>query len=268
MVLSSGGVAGIAHLGILERLEQARIRIHVLIGSSAGALVAAYYAALGDPLPRLIEDAAATTPLRLGAMALHLWGLKVPDGAARAHCLHLTARLAALDDVTFDTLRGPVGALGVLAFDWKSMGPLFACTGSAETGCLSVGHVVRGSASVPLIFPPKRLELAGRQCWLSDGGLVRSLPLEWAFAPPLSATHALAVQLPTFRAGIDRWLPARRRFVAENAHRVLAVTPRVRKLRNALRGRSGLEEIFRAGREALDEASLEALRRWQEQPPR
>jgi predicted acylesterase/phospholipase RssA len=268
VVLSSGGIAGIAHLGILERLEQARIRIHVLIGSSAGALVAGYYAALGDPLPRLIEDAAATTPLRLGAMALHLWGLPVPAGTARDHCLHLTARLAALDQVKFDSLRGPVGALGVLAFDWRRMGPLFACTGSPQTGSISVGHVVRGSASVPLIFPPKRLEIDGRQRWLSDGGLVRSLPIEWAFSPPLAATHALAVQLPTFRAGIDRRLPARRRFLAENGDRVLVVTPRVRKLRNALRGRRGLEEIFRAGREALDETCLETLRRWQEQPPR
>lgn len=104
--------------------------------------------------------------------------------------------------------------------------------------------------------------------WLSDGGLVRSLPIEWAFCPPLAATHALAVQLPTFRAGIDRRLPARRRFLAGNGHRLLVVTPRVRKLRNALRGRRGLEEIFRAGREALDETCLETLRLWQEQPPR
>jgi predicted acylesterase/phospholipase RssA len=239
----------------------------VMVGVSAGALVSAYYAALGDPLPRLIEDAAATTPLRLGAMALHLWGLPVPGRAARDHCAHLAGRLAALDAVSFDRLRGSVAGLGVLAFDWASLGPLFACTGSAETGHLSVGHVVRGSASVPVLFPPKRVEIAGRRRWLSDGGLVCSLPLAWAFAPPLSATHALAVQLPSLRHRLGGGRPSGRRLLARHAGRVLVVTPRVRLLRNALRGRRGLEEIFRAGREALDETSLKRLRCWQEQPP-
>jgi NTE family protein len=262
VVLSTGGVGGIAHLGVLKRLEEAGIRIDILVGASAGALVGAYYAALGDPLGALIEDAAATTPARLIAMALHLWGFPVPSRGALEHCEHLSRRLLELDGVRFDELRGPVGALGVLAFDWRRLAGFFACTGSRGTGHLSVGHVVRGSASVPGLFPPKRLESRGGAHLLSDGGLVRSLPLEWAFAPPLSATHVLAVQLPTLRRHIDRLLPARRRVLEKQRGRILEVVPRVRWLPDALAGRRGLERVYREGYEALDDAALETLRRW------
>jgi predicted acylesterase/phospholipase RssA len=266
VVLSSGGVGGIAHLGVLERLQQAGIRIDILIGSSAGALVAGYYAALGDPLPRLIEDAAETTPARLAAFALHIQGLPVPGRATGDHCRHLAARLAALDAVPFDALRGPVAALGVLAFDWTRFAPFFACTGCPRTGGLSVGRVVRGSASVPVLFPPVRLQTPGGRRWLSDGGLVRSLPLEWAFEPPLSATHALGVQLPTLRRHVDRRLPARRRLLRERRERILIVSLLLRVWRHALRGRSGLESLLEIGRRSIGEETLATLRRWRESP--
>ncbi len=267
VVLSSGGVGGIAHLGVLERLREAGIRIDVLLGSSAGALVAGYYAALGDPLARLVEDAAATTPARLAAFALYIQGLPVPGEGARAHCRHLHERLAALDQATFDALRGPVRALGILAFDWTRARAFFACTGCPRTGRLSVGRVVRGSASVPVLFPPVRLETADGKRWLSDGGLVRSLPLEWAFAPPLSATHALGVQLPTLRRHIDRRLPARRRLLRERAGRILVIEPSLSLARGLLGGRRGLEASYEAGRRALDARAVETLRAWQADPP-
>lgn len=267
VVLSTGGVGGIAHLGVLSRLQEAGIRIDVLAGASAGALVAAYYAALGDPLQVLIEDAARTTLTRLVAFALHLRRLPVFGAGTLEHCRRLRARLEALDGVAFDALRGPVGGLGVLAFDWTRLAAFFACTGSIETGRLSVGRVVRGSASIPVIFPPVLVRDARRTRLLSDGGLIRSLPLEWIFAPPLSATHALAVQLPTLRRRIDALLPARRRFLRDHGDRILMVAPRLALLRHAFRGRRGLEEMFHLGREALDGDLIARLRRWQEAPP-
>ena len=263
VVLSTGGVGGIAHLGVLSRLHEEGVRIDALVGASAGALVAAYYAALGDPLDVLIEDAARTSLGRLAAFALHLRRLPVPGQETRAHCVRLQARLQALDQVPFDRLRGPVPSLGVLAFDWRRLGAFFACTGSPETGALSVGRVVRGSASIPIVFPPVRVDDGRVTRFMSDGGLVRSLPLEWAFAPPLSATHALGVQLPTLRRRLDALLPARRRFLRDHGSRLLVVEPRINMGRNAFRGRRGLEEVFRAGSDAIDERALSHLRRWQ-----
>ena len=267
VVLSTGGVGGIAHLGVLSRLAEAGIRIDVLVGASAGALVASYYAALGDPLPVLVEDAARTTLGRLVAFALHLRRLPVPAGEVREHCLRLEKRLRELDGVPFGSLRGPVPALGVLAFDWRRLGAFFACTGSPAGDSLSVGRVVRGSASIPIFFPPVLVKDGGRTHLLSDGGLVRSLPVEWAFRPPLSATHALGVQLPTLRRHIDAVLPGRRRFLAVNGGRIVVVAPRIGLRRNAFRGRRGLDEVFRSGEEAIDEGTIDTLRRWQDEPP-
>jgi predicted acylesterase/phospholipase RssA len=267
VVLSTGGVGGIAHLGALSRLVEAGIGIDALVGASAGALVAAYYAALGDPLPVLIEDAARTSLGRLLAFALHLRHLSVGGEETRQHCRRLNDRLAALDEVTFDRLRGPVPRLGVLAFDWRRGGAFFGCTGGETTGTHSVGRVVRGSASIPIVFPPVLVRQGSTTHLLSDGGLVRSLPLEWALAAPLSATHALGVQLPTLRRRLDALLPARRRFLEENRGRLLVVTPRIALLRNAFRGRQGLEAVYEAGRAAIDDGVLARLRRWQEHPP-
>lgn len=49
IVLSGGGARGIAHLGVLEALEESGIRIDAMAGTSAGAIAAALYAAGNRP---------------------------------------------------------------------------------------------------------------------------------------------------------------------------------------------------------------------------
>lgn len=44
LVLGVGGVRGYAHLGVLQALEEAHIPVDVIVGSSAGSIVAALYA--------------------------------------------------------------------------------------------------------------------------------------------------------------------------------------------------------------------------------
>ncbi|MFM7474143.1 MAG: patatin-like phospholipase family protein, partial [Crocinitomicaceae bacterium] len=44
LVLSGGGAAGIAHIGVLKALEEHNIPIHYITGTSAGSLVGALYA--------------------------------------------------------------------------------------------------------------------------------------------------------------------------------------------------------------------------------
>ena len=44
LVLGAGGARGYAHLGVLQALEEAHIPVDVVIGSSAGSIVAALYA--------------------------------------------------------------------------------------------------------------------------------------------------------------------------------------------------------------------------------
>jgi NTE family protein len=44
LVLGSGGARGMAHIGVLEELEEAQIKIDLIVGCSAGSLIGALYA--------------------------------------------------------------------------------------------------------------------------------------------------------------------------------------------------------------------------------
>ena len=49
MALAGGGARGIAHIGVLKHLHEQQVTIDALSGTSAGAIVAAMYAARPDP---------------------------------------------------------------------------------------------------------------------------------------------------------------------------------------------------------------------------
>ncbi len=50
LALSGGGARGIAHLGILQAMEERKIKINIISGTSAGALAGAFYADGFHPL--------------------------------------------------------------------------------------------------------------------------------------------------------------------------------------------------------------------------
>ncbi|MEM7109257.1 MAG: patatin-like phospholipase family protein, partial [Bacteroidota bacterium] len=54
VVLSGGGVRGVAHLGILKALEEAEIKIHTIAGTSAGSIIALFYCS-GFTVERILE---------------------------------------------------------------------------------------------------------------------------------------------------------------------------------------------------------------------
>ncbi len=49
LTLSGGGLRAIGHLGVMKALEQHHIKPSILSGTSAGAIVAAFYAAGHSP---------------------------------------------------------------------------------------------------------------------------------------------------------------------------------------------------------------------------
>jgi NTE family protein len=49
LVLSGGGARGFAHLGVIKALEEVDIIPSIISGTSAGAIVAAFYAAGYNP---------------------------------------------------------------------------------------------------------------------------------------------------------------------------------------------------------------------------
>ena len=63
MVLSGGGATGVAHVGVLKALEERKIPIDFIIGTSAGALVASMYSS--GYSPKEIEEYVLSEPFQL-----------------------------------------------------------------------------------------------------------------------------------------------------------------------------------------------------------
>ncbi|HSW35948.1 MAG TPA: patatin-like phospholipase family protein [Candidatus Limnocylindrales bacterium] len=151
----SGGIArGIAHLGVLQYLEERGIKPAILAGTSAGSLVGALYCS-GIPLPRIKEIVASFSWKKL-------FKLSVPRKGLIRSSLLLDMIEAHLGQITFDELKIP---LVVNAADLLS----------GEEVVMNEGLValaVEASCAIPGIFTPVR---RGSQL-LVDGGLLDNVP--------------------------------------------------------------------------------------------
>ena len=191
LVLSGGGLRGASHLGVLQELTAQRIPIDVIVGASAGAVVAAYYAAVGLTLDELIADAEQFRGRHLLAHSLNvrLHGRRSARLTRRSGVI--PERLAQLEHATFDRLHHGVRALGVVCHDLISRRPCYFATG-ADRG-VRLGDVVRASASIPFLLPSIDLTCPdnGVALRLTDGGMSDGLPVAFAQQPPLGATHLI-----------------------------------------------------------------------------
>jgi NTE family protein len=152
-----GGVAyGMAQIGILRALTKAGIKADCVTGSSAGAILAAAYAA-GLSLDQ-IEDFGVHTGWN------ELYGFGVPRvGLVSSLALedYVRRHIGTLD---FKELKIP---LGVVATDICSGEEVIFTKGSVD-------KAVRASCTIPGVYQP--VDYSGRQ--LVDGGLVENVPVE------------------------------------------------------------------------------------------
>jgi NTE family protein len=189
VVLSAGGVRGAAHLGVLRQLVHHRIRIDAIVGASAGAVVAAYYAAVGLDLDELIRDAEVFRGRHLVAHSLNVQlGLRF-ERFLTAYCGVIPDRLRQLDEARFDRLHHGIQRLGIVCHDITSAQPVYFSTG-CDHG-VSVGDAVRASASIPYLFPPLPVAYEGRTWQLTDGGISDPLPLTFARSAAVGATYVI-----------------------------------------------------------------------------
>lgn len=206
LVLSGGGALGLAHVGVLRVLEELRVPIDVVAGTSMGSIVGASYASGMSPgeMARRLEatrwdDVFRDTPprteqsvLRKQLDALGLWGFELgvsrglpflPKGAIAGQQLLRTLR---------SFVREPPGG----DFDRLAV-PFRAVATNIETGEMVVlsrgdlARAMRASMSVPGVIAPE--EIGGQM--LLDGGLVRNLPVDVARA--MGADIVIAVNLGT-----------------------------------------------------------------------
>jgi NTE family protein len=207
LALSGGGARGIAHIGVLQVLEEMRIPVDIVTGTSIGALVGGMYAAgmspseleaivtgidwpaaFTDKPPRATrsfrrkqDDLGFLTSLRLG---MRDGGLALPLGIIQGQELELLMRrlLDRVRDVRdFDDLRIPFRAV---ATDIVTGEAVVMGNGDLVTA-------LRASMSIPGAFEP--VERDGRL--LVDGMLVNNLPIAQAIA--MGADVVIAVDVGT-----------------------------------------------------------------------
>jgi len=173
LALGGGVVLGAAHVGVLQVLAERDIRPTLVVGTSAGAIVGAGYAAGLDPyaLEELVLKA------DWGAFGSFSFrpGLGILDTGALRRNVDEILGVAA----TIEGLRLPFAAV---ATDMGTRESVLLDHGSlADALCASV--------SIPGLFRPTRIN--GRV--LIDGGVMQNLPLEAAF--DMGAEHVIGVRL-------------------------------------------------------------------------
>ncbi|MCP3978306.1 MAG: BamA/TamA family outer membrane protein [bacterium] len=192
LVLSGGGARAAAHVGVLRVLEEARVPVVAVVGTSMGSIVGGLYAAgMGpdDLEAALIETdwiaAFTDRPPRderyyrrkeddaqfLVRYKLHFREGKpqLPMGLLQAQTLENLLKYYEVswsDVSSFDELPIPFRAV---ATDLQTGQPVVLDGGSLATA-------MRASMSVPGVFPPVRYE----DRLLVDGGVAANLPVEVA----------------------------------------------------------------------------------------
>jgi len=175
LALGAGAARGFAHVGVIKALESQGIRPDVVVGSSAGSLIAALLAsgATGNEINRLA--------LNLDEATLADWGLPFAGrfgGLIRGDALQNMVNRE-VQNKTIEQMRIP---LGIVATDLQSgKGILFR---SGNTGL-----AVRASCSVPGVFQPA--VISGKE--YVDGGLVAPVPV--SYARQMGATLVIAVNI-------------------------------------------------------------------------
>ena len=171
LALGGGAARGFAHIGVIQVLEENGIKADLVVGTSAGSLVAALYAS-------------GRTGLDMGTLAQTMDEGAITDwafptrGLIRGEALarYVTEQTRGL---SIEQMKIP---LGIVATDLDSgAGVLFR---RGDTGV-----AVRASSAVPAVFQPVMI---GTREYV-DGGLVSPVPVR--YARQMGADLVLAVDI-------------------------------------------------------------------------
>jgi NTE family protein len=181
LALSSGGARGLAHVGVLQVLEENDIEVHAIAGSSMGSYIGALWAAGFSG--RELEELAAEMHDRK-----QLWRLAdpvIPPMRGLFRGLKAKAHLErSIGDLRFEDLER---RLLIVTVDIDTKERLVLRRGK-------ISDAVHASCAMPGIIAPVMFE--GRRC--VDGGVVDPLPVGalWKFG---EVDRVIAVSvLPSF----------------------------------------------------------------------
>lgn len=175
LALGGGAARGFAHVGVIKILEAHGIKPDLVVGTSAGSLVGALYAAgnTGFDLHKLAleMDEAAISDWSVSFFARSAGMLK---GEAIQHYVNSSVSNRPIEKL-------PV-RFGAVATDLNSGMPVLFQRGN-------VGQAVRASSAVPGVFQAVKI---GERSYV-DGGLVSPVPAR--FAREMGADFVIAVDI-------------------------------------------------------------------------
>jgi NTE family protein len=158
LALGGGAARGFAHIGVIQVLEENGIKPDLVVGTSAGSLVAALYAS-GKGGAELQTLADVMDETAFADWSFPGRGLLRGEALAKFVREHTAGR-------QIEQMRVP---LGIVATDLDSGQPILFQRGDP-------GVAVRASSAVPAVFQPVRI---GTREYV-DGGLVSPVPVRFA----------------------------------------------------------------------------------------
>ena len=173
LALGGGAARGFAHVGVIEVLEEAGIKPQLIVGTSAGSVVAAFYAS-GKTSAQLQRISEVMDESMLTDWTVPLVSRGVMRGDALTKYIDQQLSIKKIEDMKIP--------LGVVATDLHSGLAILFQRGDVATA-------VRASSSVPAVFPPVKI---GEREYV-DGGLVSPVPVR--FARQMGADVVLAVDI-------------------------------------------------------------------------
>ncbi len=160
LALGGGAARGFAHIGVIQVLEEAGIRPNLVVGTSAGSVVAALYAS-GKNGAQLQQVADTMEEAAFTDWTLPIFSRGMLRGAALARYVSAQVNGRLIENMALP--------LGIVATDLNSGQGMLFQRGDTATA-------VRASSAVPALFQPVRI--AGRD--YVDGGLVSPVPVRYA----------------------------------------------------------------------------------------
>ena len=175
LALGGGGARGFAELGVLRVLEQEKIPIDIVVGTSVGSLIGALYADTGDVLQLEFEALMIKEEDIFDRDLMSFWAGGLVKGERIEKFLETR-----LKNKTIETMKVPFAAV---ATDLRT----------GKTVVLDKGPVskaVHASAAIPGVFVPVVLDYRT----LVDGGVTDPIPAD--VARKKGAEIVIAVSIP------------------------------------------------------------------------
>jgi NTE family protein len=160
LALGGGAARGFAHIGVIQVLEENGIKPDMVVGTSAGSVVAAFYAS-GKTGAQLQWLADSMDESQLTDWTVPFMSRGMLRGEALGRYINTQLNGAKIED-----LKIP---LGIVATDLQNGDGILFRRGDIATA-------VRASSAVPSVFEPVRI---GNKDYV-DGGLVSPVPVRYA----------------------------------------------------------------------------------------